>query len=443
MTRTNSDRTLLFSALPALLIAALLALGCNGSPELDSASWDQFHGPGGTGVSPETDLPLYWGEDGAGIRWKSAVPPGVSSPIVSRSQVILTAETVTGKKTNLKVISLSLKNGKPLWETDVFSRSREEIELRSVNNSPAGPTPATDGEHIFAYFGSHLAALDFDGQVVWLRRIDPKYLDEIRYGAGSSVVLTDSSVIVLRDQEETGRAGWLAAFDKKTGERRWRRRWQDTCCSYTTPVLLRRETHTEVIIAVARRIQAFDADSGKRIWHRPQDMNQPVASPVLVDDLLCSATGAHGVKDAACWQLDFAKKPKKMAKRLWRARKGINSIATPVLYNDMLFSITDKGVLYSFDPRTGATHWVARLSPGPYVASLVAGDGKIYAFSRHGGGSVIAASAEYQLLAENQLPEGEILASPAIAGGCLLLRSDAHLLCVEGTAEPVAAKPAA
>ena len=109
-------------------------------------------------------------------------------------------------------------------------------------------------------------------------------------------------------------------------------------------------------------------------------------------------------------------------------------MASPVLYNGLLFAITDKGVLYCLNARTGRVLWRDRLAPGPYIASLTAGDGKIYAISGAGRGSVVAAvAAEFKLLAENSLPQEGILASPAVADGCLLVRSKAHLMCVEGT----------
>lgn len=433
MNRAHTFQVVLYA-----LLAMVFLQGCGRAPETEGPSWERFRGPGGSAVSEEANLPLHWGEDGSGIRWSIEVNPGVSSPIVTRSQVILSAEKIDGDETTLEMLSVDLETGEELWRTDVFRRKRENFSLRSVVNSSAGPTPATDGEHVYAYFGTHLAALDLEGNLIWLQHIDPKYLDEIRYGAGSSVVLSEDKVFVLRDREASP-VGWLAAYDKKTGERVWRRQWKDTCCSYTTPLILEHEGGTELIVAQAQHIVSFDADTGERIWRQPQNMNQPVASPVLVGDLLCSATGAHGVKNAACWQVDPQRRPRKRAKELWNARKGVGSMSSPVLYNDIFFSITDKGVLYSFDPRTGKPHWVNRLAAGPYVASLIAGDGKVYAFSSRGVASVVAASAEFELLAENKLPHDTILASPAVAGGCLLVRSESHLMCVEGTNEPTPA----
>lgn len=418
-------------------VALVASLGCGRSSRFEEASWERFRGPGGTGVSNEESLPVAWSKDGSGIRWSVEVPFGVSAPIVSRSQIILTGETPDDGNTSLEVLSLDLETGDPLWRTSVLSREREKFSIRSVMNSPAGPTPATDGERIYAYFGSHLAALDFEGKVVWLEEIDPNYLSEVRYGAGSSVTLTSDSVIVLRDREYANpkTEGWLAAYDKETGERRWRTQWQDTCCSYVTPVIVERESQTEILVALAGKMTSFDAATGKRIWRKAQKMNQPVASPVLIGDLLCSATGAHGVKDATCWTLDPTQRPRKVAKPLWNSRKTVASMASPVLYDDLLFAITDKGVMYCIDPRSGKIHWTERLAPGPYVASLTAGDGKVYAFSKRGKASVIAASAEFELLAENTMPHVEILNAPAVAGGCLLVRTDEHLTCIEGAPE--------
>jgi outer membrane protein assembly factor BamB len=430
------------SAAVLTVTLTVITAGCGGLSDADSPQWTRFRGPNGTGVSPEQNLPVHWKEDGTGVRWTAEIPPGVSSPIVSRWQVILTGETVDEGETSLKVLSLDLRTGKQLWEKTVLSRKREKFPMRSVVNSAAGPSPATDGELLFAYFGTHLAALDFNGEVVWLEEVDPSYLEEAYYGAGSSLVLTDTNVIVLRDRENDDPAlvGWLAAYDKKTGERQWRRKWNNTCCSYTTPVLLKSTSRTEILVVQAGRIASFDVESGKRLWTRPQEANQPVASPVLVDDVVCSVTGAHGVKNATCWILSTNEEGDTAATRVWSTRKGVSSIASPVLYKGLLYTLTDKGLLYCYHPQTGANLWSTRLARGAYSASLVAGGDKIYAFSRWGPASVFAAAPQFKLLAENTLPQTGIVASPAIADGCLLVRTEEHLLCVEGAqvAEPAA-----
>ena len=286
----------------AVGVLALFLVACGGGPR-DPGEWPQWRGPAGTGVSSTEGLPLHWDEDGAGIRWQVEIPDkGISSPIVSGGRVFLTSEQQQGDDTALKVASYDLATGALQWRTTVLSRAREKFPPRSVTNSPAGPTPAADGKFVYAYFGSHLAALDFRGRLAWLEEIDPRYLDDIWYGAGSSLVLAGNQIIVFRDREQTGKGhfSWLAAFDKKTGRRVWRKQWRDTCCSYTTPLVLERPSGTELVVSMAGRLVSHDLGTGEPLWRREHLSWQPVASPVVMDDLVCVASGAHLNKGLSC-----------------------------------------------------------------------------------------------------------------------------------------------
>lgn len=430
-TTTRRDWT----ALVAVSMLTAIVAGCGGV-EPESPQWRRFRGPNGQGISPETDLPVRWAEDGTGVRWTAEIPgPGVSSPIVSNWQVVLSTESSQGDDVELGVMSLDLRTGEQLWKTTVVTRQREVFPQRSVNNSSSGATPTTDGETVFAYFGSHLAALDFSGQVVWLQEIDPKYLKEAWYGAGSSLVVADDKIIVFRDREKdkAGLLGWIAAYDKKSGERLWQRKWDDTCCSYTTPIVLEGESGTEILVTQARRLVSFDAETGKRRWRVGQEIDQPVGSPLTAGDTLCSASGAHGTKNVACWQLRANSEGRMSPKMLWNMRRGVNSISTAILYNGLLFSVTDYGGMYCWDPSNGRTLWRNRIGSDGFSASLIAGDDKVYVFSRFGPAWVVAAKREFELLAENDLPHKDVVATPAIADGCLLVRTRDHLMCVEGS----------
>ncbi len=417
-----------------LLALALLALlgGCDGSDP--ALTWPQFRGPGGIGVSAEEGLPVKWGPEGDGLRWRTEIPyKGVSSPIVAGSRIFLTGEIQHEEGTDLKIISLELKSGALLWESTVVSRQRESFPPRSVLNNPAGPTPVTDGRLVFAYFGTHLVAVDFKGRIAWSEEIDPAYIELLFYGASSSLVLAGDNVIVFRDRErlDEGVFGWIAAFDKKTGRKRWKVDWEDTCCSYTTPITVEGDGGTRILVALAGRIVAFDAATGTELWRRPQGTQQPVASPAREGDVVCVATGAHNVKATSCWRLGEVEGVPS-AQELWTRDRMGPSTGSPVMTKGFLFSLTENGFLRCHDSQTGKQLWRTRLAAGPYHASLVAGDGKVYAVSRHGTVSVFAAANRFNLLAENELPDTDIVASPAIADGCLIVRTGTSVLCIEG-----------
>ncbi len=417
------------------LLAVLVLGGCERG-EVSAGSWPQWRGPNGSGVSEEIGLPVSWSAD-EGIRWGVELPgTGISSPIVGNDVVYVTAGEGTVEQ-SLVVIALDLKTGATLWKTEVIKRPAET--LHDMNRS-ASATPATDGKSIFVYFGSHLAAVSVKGKLLWVKEIYSDYLEYSRYGAGSSLVLTDDAVVVFRDREyPRDWPGWLAAYSKVNGEEVWKREWTDSCCSYTTPLMINFANQSEILVAQAGRVMSFEPKTGESLWQRSlPNMWQPVASPVVEDDLLCVASGAHNVREMGCWRLKF-KAEKRRIRDLWKGDRTVPGTASPILYNKLFYTVHEKGFTRCYDAETGNELWRARLTQGGYHASPVAGDGKIYAVSWAGTVSVFAAHHRYQLLSENPLPEGGVLASPAIADGCLLVRTSGHLYCVEGNDPPTPA----
>ncbi len=425
-----------------LLLAVGLALaGCGGKDQ--ETSWPQWRGPGGLGISGATELPVTWDKDGSGIKWSARIDGiGTSSPIAIGDRVYLTSAKAVGRQVELQVHSFDLSTGERVWQTTVAQRRREK---RHRMNSSAGPTPVSDGKTTFAYFGSHLAALDAGGNTIWVREIDPQYLKDSRYGAGSSLVLAGDLVIVLRDRERVAedQVGWIAAYDKATGEPVWRSQWDDSCCSYITPLALDREGQsggTELFVVLAGYVASFDPKTGRMLQRQDQVIAQPVASPVFEDDLVCVASGAHANREAGCWQI-VEEAGKTTWKLLWKIAKWVPDTSSPILMDGRLYLLTEKGILRCLEARTGAMIWQIRLERSGYRASLVMGAGKLYAVGETGAVSVISPN-DGEILAVNTMPESHYIASPAIAGGCLLIRSSSELYCVDGADRPEPAQSA-
>lgn len=422
--------------LATFFCVALCWTGCDSPRQPGQAEavgpWPQWRGVGGSGVSTEIGLPVHWSKE-TGYRWSAKLPgSGASSPIVSNETVYLTAvlgiRGASQVPIRLVVVAVDLTTGELDWTTQVVERQKEK---RHWLNSPASPTPATDGEKIFAYFGSHLVALSVSGTLLWTEEVDPEYLERSHWGAGSSLILTDDSVVVFQDREElTDEVGWLAAFSKAEGKRLWRTEWSESCCAYTTPQVVDSAGGRQLFVVHARGIAGYDIATGEQLWHKDQDMNQPVASAVVEGDLACVASGAHGVREMVCWRFGEAGNE---VTPLWRTKRGVPATASPVLHEGFLYVVTEKGVVSCYEAKTGNRMWQQRLPAGNYHASLVLGDGKLYALNRKGTVSVIEAGPKYRFLAANELAEGGVIASPAIAAGCLLVRSHSHLFCIEGT----------
>jgi outer membrane protein assembly factor BamB len=417
----------------AMLGLAMLGLaGCGGQGAPQPEEWRQWRGPGGLGVSAETGLPHAWGGDGTNIRWRVDVPGlGNSSPIVSNGRVVLTSAVEDPENpANLVRLALAydLETGNQLWRTTLDSTPKETIHFLSTH---AAATPAADDEHLFVYFGSFLAKLDQDGRKVWIKDVDPKFVNGTRYGVGSSPLLVGGLVVLFQDQETANRlddTGWLAAFDQETGEMRWRHTWTDTCCAYSTPLAYDDGEILQVLVPFSGRVVSYEVATGESLWSQSYRIHQIVPSLALSGDLLCVTGGGHRVNGTACMRL-VGRGRETVAEVLWETPRLAASMSSPVLYKDRLYVLTQNGILVQYQPDTGEINWKNRLSRGHCHASLVAGDDKVYAVSNRGPVAVVAAEDEYRLLSENTY-EGGLSATPAIAGGCLLFRSKRSLYCV-------------
>ena len=407
-------------------------------PAGEAGSWPQWRGPLGLGISKEVGLPTTWSVESPNVVWKSSTyGGGNSSPIVSAGRVFLTSfyghANPDGSKRKEKihsVVALDFETGERLWQTEIFSSMPER---KHALNTYAAPTPVSDGERVFAYFGSHVVALDVKGRIVWTEEIAPSYAEFSRYGAASSPVVTDDGIAIFQDREfaDTEDVGWIVVLDKQTGAERWRREWGqgEGCCAYSTPLVFPGEAGWRMIVAHSGRVAEYGLENGETLWSQPFHMWQMVSSPVIEDDLLAIAGGAHGLRGSMAIRLEThagATKPVV----LWRTEQGAPQTSSPLLINGLLFTVTQEGVMICYQADTGEVLWRSRLNGGGYIPSLVAGDGKIYAVSQSGRTTVVAAAPEFELLGENLLERGGN-ASPAIAHRSLLIRTRKHVYRIE------------
>lgn len=428
-----------------LLGFVLFSVACK--PPLTEESpgeWRRWRGANGQGVSQETNLPEVWNEDGANFRWKTRLPgAGNSSPIISNGAIFLTTtygtpeddwqQTWQRDELHRVLLKLDLKTGELLWQTSIFFGIKGKVHFSSTR---ASPTPVTDGENVFATFDGFLAAVGFDGQIIWKQDVDPDYYKHSHYGVSSSPILTDEAVILMQDREEgdAPNKGWIAAFNKQTGEQLWRDEWDHTCCSYSTPILLDRgDGIVELVSSTSGEAVGYDPQTGERLWTAEHISAQPVPSLVIHGNLLV-APGAVHKTSLYTFRLSGHGTGTK-AELLWKTNRGVPKIPTPLFYQDRLFVLNDKRVLSAYEPETGNMLWRGRVSPGDYWPSLVAGDGKIYAVNQYGVVSVVAAGSDtFELIAANPVGEATKGATPAIADGCLLVRTKEHLVCIEAGA---------
>jgi outer membrane protein assembly factor BamB len=402
-------------------------VACGTEPE--QVDWPQFRGPNGVGLIAATGLPEQWGPDSPNVRWRAEVPgSGNSSPIVAGGRVFLTTAIEKGDSSvERSVVAIDGNSGELLWQTPVVE---EPLEHRHRLNTFAAPTPATDGLRIYAFFGRTLGAVDLDGELLWSREVDPNYHELSHYGASSSAVLAGDVVVVARDREDAVHgSGWLGAFDRATGEEVWRRTWVDTCCSYATPMVLKRSAGEEILFTHAARVTSYHPATGETLWSQELRQNQPVTTPTIAGDMLAVFTGADHVRNGAMLRLTGGGADTSV-EVLWQTHRMIPQVASPVLYEGLLYTVADNGVMLCYEPETGKVKWQKRLEGAGFRPSLVAGDGKIYVVDSYAHTSVVAAGPKFRLIAENDLGEPGN-ASPAFGNGCLLLRTATALFCID------------
>ncbi len=323
------------------------------------------------------------------------------------------------------VLSLDLATGKQLWDTPLFVAAEERLHRKNTFATPS-PCMDTDGERILAFFGHGWACVDRNGKELWEGR-DYRYMEQSHYGAVSSPIPYKDTFVILHDTERTNlKYSYVMALDAKTGKERWKINPDYAHECYMTPLLMPVGGTMQLITVTFGRVVSYDPDSGEKLWDVELPTWQHAPSLTYEGDLLFVSGGAHEKWVTAAVRLAGRGKDTK-AEVVWQSRRMVPHSASPVYWDGMLLTVTGGGIMVCYDAKTGNRHWKKRLD-GNYLASLVAGDGKIYACSEEGDVVVIAARSEFQELSRANFGEG-ILATPAIAQGNVLIRTEKHLYC--------------
>ncbi|NNJ25042.1 PQQ-binding-like beta-propeller repeat protein [Alienimonas chondri] len=432
-------------ALHSAALAALLATTAS------AADWPQFRGPDAQGHAPvdETGLPVEWSET-KNVAWAVDTPPGWSSPVVVGDRVYLTAASEPqGGEVTLSALCLSTADGSVIWENDLFEKSTEERMHKK--NSRASPTPifarlsdgsAEDGA-LFVHFGPGATARlkADDGSVVWTR-------DDIDYppvhGGGPSPVLVHDlpGGPILFFPCDGGEDPFVIALDARTGETRWKKDRPDVGASKTfsfaTPLLFDADgpgpAPTQILSQATNQVVAYDAATGDALWAVPYEGFSVTPRPVVGDGNLFLSTGfmrptvmAIDLQQAAAAGPPRADGPVDAAGDaiVWDLSRGGPTTPSLLLIDGLLYFVSDNGVASCVEADSGEVVWNERLG-GNFSASPTYADGRIYWLDEDGKCTVSAPGREYRELAVNELP-GRTLASPAVSGGAIYLRTDSKL----------------
>ncbi len=413
---------------------ALLLLGLGAAVDACADNWPQFRGPQHQGMCVETNLPLHWNTE-SNVVWKTAIPgESWSSPIVWRDRVFVTTATDNGEV--CRVLALDRNSGVIVWNKEVFQQGLRRKEDR---NSYATPTPATDGERIYACFGDgSFVALNFAGEVVWTNR-DFKFYGQ--HGLGSSLLLHRGVIIMARDGSSDGddkNLGWqtpwdqsyVLALDAKTGKALWQGRRGLSRISHGTPAIWTAPDGREQVISEAGDVvQGFDFQTGERLWSSEVIGEGKVPSTLVGDGLVFTSGGWSGKDSIKAFKLG-GKGDLKETNLVWQQKKGMSKVPSMVYQKPYLFAITEGGVASCLKAETGEPVWQERVG-GRYSASPVCAAGRIYFLSDGGETTVIEAGPEFKVLAKNPLGE-KAQASIAISQGHLFIRTQKNLFCIGG-----------
>ena len=418
------------------------------------AHWPQFRGADATGVADGADFPERWSTN-ENVSWKTAVPGrGWSSPIVWGNRVFLTTVTSEGEMEAPKkglyfggerkdlpkaahewvVVCYDLKDGREVWRRAAH-RGAPPNPLH-VKNTYASETPVTDGERVYAYFGNvGLFCYNLDGSLVWSTNWT-SVKTRNGWGSAASPVVHEGRLFVVNDNEEKS---YMTALDAKTGRQLWRQERQERS-NWATPYVWKNEKRTELITPGTGKVRSYDLE-GRLLWEFGGMSTIVIPTPFSKFGLLYVCSGYVGDKTRPV----FAIRPGASGDISLKAGETNNAFITwylpsaapynpsPLIYGDQFYVLFDFGFLSAHDARTGRQVYEKqriRMEATSFTASPWAANGRIYALSEDGDTFVFQAGPEFRLLHKNSLDE-MCMATPAIAGNRLLIRTMSQLYCIE------------
>jgi outer membrane protein assembly factor BamB len=382
--------------------------------------WPWWRGGRHDGCSPGK-APLEWSES-RNIVWKSAVPgSGHASPVVFGERIFIA--TADEQQKTQSLVCFDRKSGKQLWAKVIHTGG---FMKKHPKNSQASATPACDGQRVFVAFVHAdelwVSAVDFDGNIVWQEPAGP-FASE--HGYGSSPAIYESLVIVNGDSLG---GGFVAALHRESGKIAWRKQRPNggKHGSYASPILAKTAGKPQLILHGANKVCSYDPANGELVWHCAGP-SQVAGNTVAFDDNHVVATGgfpeefilrirADGTGDVTDTHV------------VWRSHKGVPYVPSPLIADGLVYFVADKEMMTCCESASGKQVWKERLH-GAFTASPVLAGGLLYVANEAGETFVVKAGRQYERMAVNQLDEGT-LATPAIAGGRIYLRTTHHLYCI-------------
>ena len=389
--------------LPSLVLLSSL--------QLATADWPQFRGPLGNGVATGASVPTNL--TARSILWAADLPGrGLSSPIIIGDRVFVTCSSGP-KQERLHVICFSATDGRQLWERQFWATGRTMCHDKTC---VAAPTPASDGERIFAIFSSNdLVCLDLDGNLLWLRGLTLDYPNASNsLGMSSSLTVADGVLIAMLENDSES---FTAGLDAKTGVNRWKLD-RPKMANWTSPTLIKSAGGpTQVLLQSGKGVTAVEPATGKIVWSYTDGASTIPSGTVSDGVLYLPSQGLTALQPSPDGN---------SPKQLWRSGQLRPATSSPMVLNGRVFTLNDAGVLSCGDLADGKRLWQLRLK-GPFSATPVAAGTFLYCVNEKGVLQVVnVAAPEGAVTSEVDLGK-TVLGTPAISHGAVYVRSDGKL----------------
>lgn len=379
---------------------------------LCGADWLQFRGTNGASVSQDAAPPATWGEE-ENIAWRADLTGrSVASPIVVKGRVILTSSSGVNQD-RLHVLAYDVDTGQQIWSRQFWATGRT---LTHPFSAVAAPTPASDGQRIFAFYSSNdLICLDLDGNLLWYRGLAfdfPKAGNDI--GMSSSPIVADQTVMV---QIESQGDSFAIGIDVANGETRWRVD-RERSPNWTSPMVMpgRRGGKTAIILQAESGLVGHDVKTGEQLWKFELPCQTTPSLAVSKDRIFVPANGLTALDlptDATAPAL------------AWNSSQLNPYPASPVVSGDRIYAINSSGVLSCGDLKDGKRLWQLRIGGRHWSTPVIAGN-RIYCVNADGEAKVVELGDTGKVVGSNDFGQA-IKGSPAVADGALYVRSDQYL----------------